>query len=69
MLPERFIETVVGFEIAEDLGGHGFLGGEGTAGDEAHHKKRRGDDEKEGEQGLEEARRDETEHGAASGIR
>ncbi len=42
---ERFIEAVVGLEIAEDFRGDGFFGGERAAGHEADHEERRRDDD------------------------
>ncbi len=63
LVEEGLIEAVVRLEVALDFRGDGFLGGEGAAGHESQHEKRRRDDDEQDGDRLQEAAKDEAEHG------
>ena len=66
---ERLVQAVVRLEVAQDLLRHGLLRRERPARHEPQHEKRGGDDEVQREQGLQQARRDETQHGGPVGVK
>ena len=62
LAPERLIEAVVRFYVSENLGRDRFFGGEGPAGDKAHHEKSRRDNNKKHGDNLHQAAKDKAKH-------